>query len=65
MSAQVAIICDHCGDIGAVGAAPPELRATLSGWTWRNGLDICPLCRLVVKDRRREDRPDRKPRDPA
>lgn len=55
MSAQVAIVCDHCGDIGAVGSGPQELRADLNGWTWRNGLDICPLCRLVNRGRPRDD----------
>ncbi|NED95891.1 hypothetical protein G1H11_11270 [Phytoactinopolyspora alkaliphila] len=48
MSAQVAIVCDRCGDIGGVGAAAQELRASLTGWSWRNGLDTCPLCRLVT-----------------
>ncbi|NED99279.1 hypothetical protein [Phytoactinopolyspora halotolerans] len=50
MSAQVAIVCDRCGDIGAVGATAPELRDGLNGWSWRNGLDTCPLCRLVTSD---------------
>ncbi len=50
----MSIVCDRCGDIGAVGAAPQELRAGLTGWLWRNGLDICPLCRLVVPDGIRE-----------
>lgn len=56
MSAQVAIVCDRCGDIGAVGAAASELRPGLTGWTWRNGLDTCPLCRLVTDYRQSEDR---------
>lgn len=59
MSAQVAIVCDHCGDIGAVGSGPQELRAELNGWTWRNGLDFCPLCRLVQRGRPTADVADK------
>ncbi|AYY11836.1 hypothetical protein EF847_02980 [Actinobacteria bacterium YIM 96077] len=57
MSAQVAIICDYCGDIGDFGTAAQDLRARMNGWTWRNGLDICPLCKVVetIRERRHDD----------
>lgn len=53
MSAQVAIVCDHCGDLGTVGSTPHHARATLSGWTRRHGLDLCPLCRIIAENRAR------------
>lgn len=47
MSAHVVIVCDVCGDHGSVGRTPQEARDELTSWSRRNGLDLCPLCRLV------------------
>lgn len=53
MSAQAAIVCDHCGDLGTVGSTPHDARAVLSGWTRRHGMDLCPLCRFIADSRAR------------
>lgn len=51
VTALVAIVCDQCGDVGMpVGATPHEARAELPGWSRRNGLDICPMCRIISDD---------------
>lgn len=47
MSALVAIVCDSCGDVGTVGATPSDARAELPSWGRRQGMDLCPLCRLI------------------
>lgn len=48
VTALVAIACDRCGDVGwPVGSTPQLTRAALPGWSRRNGLDECPLCRIV------------------
>lgn len=53
MSAQVVIVCDVCGDHGSVGSSPQDARAELKAWTRRQGLDLCPLCRLVSEAQQR------------
>jgi len=53
MSAQVAIVCDHCGDLGNVGSTPQDARAVLTGWRRRHGMDLCPLCRFIADSRAR------------
>ena len=47
MSALVVIVCDVCGDHGGIGPTPQEARAELRSWVRRQGVDMCPLCRLV------------------
>jgi len=53
MSALVVIVCDLCGDHGSVGKTPQEARDELDSWTRKNGLDLCPLCRLLTESRSR------------
>lgn len=53
MSAQVVIVCDLCGDHGSVGTTPQQARDALDSWTRKNGLDLCPLCRLLTESRAR------------
>lgn len=53
MSAQVVIVCDMCGDRGGVGSTPQQARAELRSWDRRHGMDLCPLCRLLVESRAR------------
>lgn len=47
MSALVAIVCDSCGDIGTTGVTPSDARTELPAWGRRQGMDLCPLCRLL------------------
>lgn len=47
MTAQVAIVCDRCGDIGTVGPTPQEARDALPDWIRRRGADLCPVCRAI------------------
>lgn len=49
MSALVVIVCDQCGDTGTVGHTPQEARGGLSAWSRHQGLDLCPLCRLLTE----------------
>lgn len=51
MSAQVAIVCDECGDLGNVGSTPHDARAILDSWARRHGMDLCPLCRFIAESR--------------
>ncbi|WP_157552467.1 hypothetical protein [Jiangella gansuensis] len=53
MSAQVAIVCDQCGDLGTVGSTPERARSVLSGWSRWHGQDLCPLCRFIAQNRAR------------
>lgn len=53
MTAQVAIVCDKCGDIGTVGPTPQEAREALPDWVRRRGEDFCPVCRAVDDARHR------------
>lgn len=53
MSALVVIVCDQCGDTGAIGQTPQEARASLSAWSRQHGLDLCPLCRLLAESEER------------
>jgi hypothetical protein len=53
MSALVVIVCDMCGDHGAIGQTPQEARAELRLWVRRQGMDLCPLCRLVTESQDR------------
>ncbi|PSL05200.1 hypothetical protein CLV30_10465 [Haloactinopolyspora alba] len=53
MSAQVAIVCDQCGDLGNVGSTPHDARTVLNGWSRRHGMDLCPLCRMIAESRTR------------
>ncbi len=53
MSALVVIVCDVCGDRGGVGSTPQEARAELRSWVRRQGVDLCPLCRLVAESHER------------
>ena len=55
MSAQIAIVCDHCGDIGPIGPTPQEARAELRGWVRKHGLDMCPLCHFILDSRVRSN----------
>ena len=52
MTAQVAIVCDRCGDIGTVGPTPQDARAALPDWVRRHGEDLCPVCRAIDDARR-------------
>lgn len=53
MSALVVIVCDVCGDRGGVGSTPQEARAGLRSWVRRQGMDLCPLCRLLSESEER------------
>src|SRR5699024_4500863 len=53
MTAQVAIVCDRCGDIGTVGPTPQEARDALPHWIRRRGQDLCPVCRAIDEAMRR------------
>ncbi|HSJ60963.1 MAG TPA: hypothetical protein VK895_07005 [Jiangellaceae bacterium] len=53
MSALVVIVCDMCRDRGAVGSTPQQARAELRSWARRQGMDLCPLCRLLVESQDR------------
>lgn len=53
MSALVVIVCDQCGDHGNVGHTPHEARSELEAWTRRHGLDLCPLCSLLIASQER------------
>jgi hypothetical protein len=53
LSALVVIVCDMCGDRGGVGNTPQQARADLRSWARRQGMDLCPLCRLLVESQDR------------
>lgn len=53
MSAQVAIVCDQCGDLGTVASTPQHARGILNGWSRSHGMDLCPLCRFIADSRTR------------
>lgn len=53
MSSLVVIVCDMCGDRGGVGQTPQEARGGLRSWVRRQGMDLCPLCRLLVESQDR------------